>query len=65
MTSGKLLRLGPWALVPVALALASCGSGSGSGTGMGSPASSASPDAQLKTAGVTVLTQVGTYQSTS
>jgi hypothetical protein len=65
VTSGKLLRLGPWALVPVALALTSCGSGSGSGTGMVSPAPSASPDAKLKTAGVTVLTQVGTYQSTS
>lgn len=63
MTSGKLLRLGPWALVPVALALASCGSGSGTGTGSSAP--SVSPDTTLKTAGVTVLAQVGAYQSTS
>lgn len=63
MTSGKLLRLAPWALVPMALALASCGSGSGTGTGSSTP--SVSPDATLKTAGLTLLTQVGGYQSTS
>ena len=58
-----MLRLGPWALVPVALALAGCGSGSGTGTG--SPAPSVAPARMLKTAGVTVLAQVGAYQSIS
>jgi hypothetical protein len=53
--------------VPVAFALASCGSGSGSGSGAGtgSSAPSVSPDTTLKTAGVTVLAQVGAYQATS
>jgi hypothetical protein len=63
VTSGKLGRLAPWAVVAVALTLASCGSGPGTGTGSSAP--SVAPDTSLKTAGVTVLAQVGLYQSTS
>ena len=51
-------------LVPLALLLAACGSGSGGSAGSaGSAGSQQSADARLKSAGVSVLAQIASYQA--